>query len=381
MLGTKLVIGAIATILSFASTVAAEVHALTPKDFDQASAIVVKIGSTPTLVKFYAPWCGHCKNLAPIYEELGQAFANQDKVLIAKVDADAHRELGSRFDIKGFPTLKWFPKGVNGDPEDYSGGRDLDSLASFVTKKSGAKSAFVKAPSAVITLTDDKFDKEVLQSGKNFLVEFYAPWCGHCKNLAPTYEKVAQDFKNDHNKVLIGKVDATEEKVVAEKYGIKGYPTIKFFTAAGTVEDYEGGRSQQDFIDFINKKVGTHRMIGGLLSPTAGRIPELDELVSKFVKVSSDEKKAIKDRATELAATLTNSPSAKHYVRFLEKALTIPNYAATEGARLAKIIAEKSVNHARLDDFCIRHNIISLFSPRKEGEEEETAASTGKDEL
>lgn len=103
--------------------------------------------------------------------------------MIAKVDADAHRELGSRFGIKGFPTLKWFPKGVDGDPEDYSGGRDLESLAAFVSKKSGVKSTIVKAISAVTVLTDSTFDAEVLKSGKNVLVEFYAPWCGHCKSL------------------------------------------------------------------------------------------------------------------------------------------------------------------------------------------------------
>ncbi|KAF9291219.1 hypothetical protein BGZ68_004739 [Mortierella alpina] len=376
MLGKKFVIGAIATFLSFASTVAADVHALTPKDFDQAGPSFLTIGSTPTLVKFYAPWCGHCK----IYEELGQAFTGKnDKVLIAKVDADAHRELGSRFDIKGFPTLKWFPKGVNGDPEDYSGGRDLDSLASFVTKKSGVKSSIVKTVPMVTVLTDATFENEVLKSGKSALVEFYAPWCGHCKNLAPTYEKVAQDFLNDKSKVLIANVDATVEKAVAEKYGISGYPTIKFFTADGTVEDYEGGRSQQDFIDFINKKVGTQRVAGGLLSSAAGRISELDALVSQFVKAgNNDEKKAVKDHATELAATLSNNSSAKYYTRFFEKVLATPSYAATETARLAKIIANKSVNHARLDDFSIRHNIISLFNQK---EEEESASSTGKDEL
>ncbi|KAF9965207.1 hypothetical protein BGZ70_005249 [Mortierella alpina] len=365
MLGKKFVIGAIATIFAFASTVAAET-----------------IGSTPTLVKFYAPWCGHCKSLAPIYEELGQAFTGkQDKVLIAKVDADAHRELGSRFGIKGFPTLKWFPKGVDGEPEDYSGGRDLDALSSFVTKKSGVKSSIVKHVPTVTVLTDTSFKNEVLDSGKYALVEFFAPWCGHCKNLAPTYEKVAKTFLNDKTKVIIGSVDATVEKAVAENYSISGYPTIKFFAADGTVEDYEGGRSEQDFIDFINKKVGTQRVAGGLLSSAAGRIPELDELVAKFRKaINTDEKKAIKDHATELAATLVNNPTAKYYIRFFEKVLATPDYVVKESARLAKLIADKSMNHARLDDFSIRHNIISVFSQEEEKEGESTS-STGKDEL
>ncbi|KAI8596273.1 thioredoxin-like protein [Dissophora ornata] len=368
MLGKNILFGAIATVLSFAATVAADsVLALTPADFDKT------IGSTPALVEFYAPWCGHCKSLAPIYEELGQAFTGKDdKVLIAKVDADAHRELGSRYGIQGFPTLKWFPKGVDGEPEDYSGGRDLDSLSAFVTKKSGVKSSTVKVISAVTVLTDSSFESEVLKSGKSALVEFYAPWCGHCKNLAPTYEKVAQDYVNDKNTVIIANVDATVDKAVAEKYGVTGYPTIKFFAADGTVEDYNGGRSEQDFLDFINKKTGTERIVGGSLSPLAGRIAELDELAEKFAKTNSDsDKKSISTKAIELAATLTQA-SAKYYARFFEKALATPTYAATEAARLAKIIKNKSVNRARLDEFSIRLNIISVFN---------TVAPSTKDEL
>ena len=55
--------------------------------------------------------CGHCKRLAPAYEEVGMAFDNHDSVLIAKVDADSERDLGGRFGVRGFPTLKFFPKG------------------------------------------------------------------------------------------------------------------------------------------------------------------------------------------------------------------------------------------------------------------------------
>ena len=55
--------------------------------------------------------CGHCKRLAPVYEEVGKIFENSPDVLIAKVDADADKQLGGRFGVRGFPTLKFFPKG------------------------------------------------------------------------------------------------------------------------------------------------------------------------------------------------------------------------------------------------------------------------------
>lgn len=71
------------------------------------------------------------------------------------------------------------------------------------------------APSAVTTLTTENFDSLVLGS-KNALVEFYAPWCGHCKQLAPKYEELAKVFAGDKN-VVIAKLDATEYGEIANK--------------------------------------------------------------------------------------------------------------------------------------------------------------------
>ena len=62
--------------------------------------------------------CGHCKNLAPTYEELGGVYEKSKDVVIAKVDADAHRDLGGRFGVQGFPTIKFFPRGST-TPEEY----------------------------------------------------------------------------------------------------------------------------------------------------------------------------------------------------------------------------------------------------------------------
>ena len=102
---------------ALAATVAARsaVIDLIPSNFDD---VVLKSGK-PTLVEFFAPWCGHCKKLAPVYEDLAFNFEHaKDKVQIAKVDADAERELGKRFGVQGFPTLKWFD-GKSDKPSDY----------------------------------------------------------------------------------------------------------------------------------------------------------------------------------------------------------------------------------------------------------------------
>lgn len=156
------------------ATAGSAVLDLIPKNFDK----VVLNSGKPALVEFFAPWCGHCKTLAPVYEELGQAFAHaEDKVSVAKVDADANRDLGKRFGIQGFPTLKWFD-GKSETPVDYTGGRDLESLTAFITEKTGIKAKGPKKePSNVEMLTDTTF-KSTIGGDKDVLVAFTAPWCG-----------------------------------------------------------------------------------------------------------------------------------------------------------------------------------------------------------
>lgn len=164
----------VALSLSPLVSAGSEVLDLIPSNFDN---VVLKSGK-PALVEFFAPWCGHCKNLAPVYEELAQTLAfAADKVSIGKVDADEHKDLGRRFGVQGFPTLKWFD-GKSDKPEDYNGGRDLESLQKFIIDKTGIKMKGKKtAPSPVEMLNDQTFPKSV-GAEKDVLVAFTAPWCG-----------------------------------------------------------------------------------------------------------------------------------------------------------------------------------------------------------
>ncbi|WOK94596.1 protein disulfide-isomerase-like [Canna indica] len=427
------------------------------------------------VVEFYAPWCGHCKRLAPEYEKAASILSKSDSpVVLAKVDAneDANKELASKYEIKGFPTLKIFRNG--GDIiQEYKGPREADGIVEYLKKHAGPASAVIKSTDDAGNLIADKnvfivgifkefsgeefenyikvaeklrsdydfghtsdakllprgdptvklpavrlfkpfdelfvdfedfnidalekfiefasvplvttFDKDpsnrpflvkffnspsskamlflnfsnenfdsfkskfhsvaetykdknlnfligdlesskaafqffglkedqvpliiiqesdgkkylqpnvnpdqiaawmqeytdgslkpfrksepipetnnepvkvvvadnikevVFDSGKNVLLEFYAPWCGHCKKLAPILDEVAISFESDAD-VVIAKMDATANDIPSE-FEVKGYPTLYFSSASSKLSQYNGDRTAEDIIKFVN---------------------------------------------------------------------------------------------------------------------------------
>lgn len=452
-------------VAAFATVRAEEVVTLTTGIFDET----VK-NNDFVLVEFYAPWCGHCKSLAPEYEKAAVALKEYEpKVILAKVDATAETELGTTYGVQGFPTLKWF---VNGEVNDYNGGRDEKTIVSWIKKKTGpsakkledeaALEAFkssadavavgvfkddaqaasflkaamgddetsygiavgnaaveaaagVEAPAVVVfknfddkkavfsgdvtdkaeiskfvsgeslplivafsqetaskifggaiknhmlvfsdadslagiketlsspckkakgeilcvsvdksedrvveffgikeadmptirmvqmgeegmkkykyeeneiteagaakflqsyldgTLTQDlkseepipeseqgnvyvltgkDFDEVVSKPDTHVLVEFYAPWCGHCKKLEPEYNELGEHYK-DNDKIIIAKMDSTANEVSSVQ--VSGFPTLKFFPAnSDEIVDYDGERTKAGMISFLDGKL------------------------------------------------------------------------------------------------------------------------------
>lgn len=98
----------------------------------------------------------------------------------------------------------------------------------------------------------DSLQDIVFNSGKSVLLEFYAPWCGHCQKLAPILEEVAVSLQDDAD-VIIAKLDATANDIPNDTFDVQGYPTLYFRSASGNLLQYEGGRTKEDIIDFIQK--------------------------------------------------------------------------------------------------------------------------------
>lgn len=225
-----------------------DVVILTPSNFQQN----VINSDEVWVVEFFAPWCGHCKSLTPEYKKAATAL--KGIVKLGAVDADEHKSLGGQYGVRGFPTIKIFGANKN-KPEDFNGQRNAqgildaalkaakDKATMRLTGKSGGGSSGGSTDD-VIELTDSNFDKMVLKSDDVWLVEFFAPWCGHCKNLAPHWAEAATKLKG---KVKLGALDATVHTVKAGEYGIQGFPTIKFFHN-GEVSEYDGGRTASDIV-------------------------------------------------------------------------------------------------------------------------------------
>ena len=396
-----LLVSSLATLGACASAVID----LIPGNFDD---VVLKSGK-PALVEFFAPWCGHCKNLAPVYEELAQSYQHHDKkVTVAKVDADANKDLGRRFGVQGFPTLKWFD-GKSDTPQDYSSGRDLESLQEFIKDKTGLKAKGVKkAESKVHMLTDADFSKQV-GGDKDVLVAFTAPWCGRksplpptmapthhsypmpcmystlatqeliiactdCKALAPTWESLAEDFETESG-VLVAKVDAEapQSKKTADEFDIKSYPTIKFFPKGSSKpEEYDGGRSEQDFVTFINGKAGTHRTVGGGLDATGGTIAAMDAVVQSILSKRDDLEAGLAEvkKAAGDVKDQSQSKFAQYYVKVTEKLKDNKEYAEKESKRLASLLSKGGLAPEKRDDLTSRSNILKKFLPVEEGKSE-----------
>ncbi|KAL2231890.1 protein disulfide isomerase-like 5-2 [Sesamum indicum] len=145
------------------------------------------------LVDFYAPWCGHCKRLAPELDKAAPILAGlKQPIVVAKVDADKYRKLGSKHDIDGYPTLKIFMHGV---ATEYYGPRKADLLVRFLTK-------FV-APDVSILNSDSAIRDFIEAAGTNFPIFIgFGLNESVISDLAVKYKKkawfsVAKDFSDD----------------------------------------------------------------------------------------------------------------------------------------------------------------------------------------
>ncbi|XP_076239599.1 thioredoxin domain-containing protein pretaporter [Calliopsis andreniformis] len=211
-------------------------------------------------IMFYAPWCGHCQRLEPTWEQLADLSNEEDNnIKIAKVDCTTDSSLCSEHDVTGYPTLKFFKAGETKGIK-FRGTRDLPSLLSFLNDQLGTTLGNVdvapsppEAVNGLIELTEDTFDKHI-STGYHF-IKFYAPWCGYCKKLVPTWEELANSLRNN-NHVSISKVDCTQHRGICGQFDIKGYPTLLWIEDGKKVDKYSGQRTHEELKAYVSRMLG-----------------------------------------------------------------------------------------------------------------------------
>jgi thioredoxin 1 len=234
----------------------------------------------PVLLVFWRKGCPPCQQLDPRLGNLARAYAG--KALIAKVDAQDNPGLARRYCVNQLPELivikdkseiaraqgavgeqalyAWLdgllagsrpmpPRGpsmaLNGTPVDEPGPRHATN--SYPPRPR-------QAPGGdPIILTDATFDQVIGGSDTPVLVDFWAPWCGPCRAVAPTVERLAQEFTG---RALVAKLNVDENPRTAQRFGITGIPALYIFKRGQVAERLVGAQPASALRQALARHVG-----------------------------------------------------------------------------------------------------------------------------
>ncbi len=230
----------------------ADAHSLVLTD----SSFETLLAGKTAVVEFYAPWCGHCQSLQPVWAE---AAAGGSPIVFGKVNVDQNELMSSRFSVEGLPTILK----IRGDRfVEFHGDRSKDAILAFArsahpdddaqwrnagkTKQHEPSSTEVPDPHSLV-LTDKDFHAQL--AGKTAVIDFYAPWCGHCQSLAPIWAAAAAEG----SPVVFAKVNVDENDATASQFNVEGLPTICKVRGNRFIE-FKGDRSKSAILEFARKE-------------------------------------------------------------------------------------------------------------------------------
>ena len=195
-----------------------------------------------------------------IIEKVSQNTRNLIQTLVLKVEDSSSKYFQKLIQIKDIPSVVIFDVRVH--PKMYVLNKEIinnaDKIIAYIKDWSNNKAPkqYHKIPSElkgnVLKVTERTFDKEVINNDLDVFVKFYAPWCGHCKHLAPIYEQLAEKL-NNNDKLQIVEIDATMNTVPGIQ--ITGYPTLIFFKNGQKEKPiiYNGEHNLSEMTSFIKE--------------------------------------------------------------------------------------------------------------------------------
>ncbi|KAF4574508.1 hypothetical protein EYR36_005850 [Pleurotus pulmonarius] len=247
--------------LAFTAALPVKATLLTPDNFNDTVAKGV------WFVEHFSPYCHHCRDFAPTWERLAKDVEGNPNpgIHLAQVDCAAYGDLCDEHNVKGYPQMNLYQDGEY--KEYYRGVRDYDLLTAYITKHaqpgpSTEPQTHVAAPveteepakllgttGRVIELNEQNFES-VVGEGATF-VKFFAPWCGHCKKLAPSWTQLA---KHMQDKINIAEVNCDEHGALCKSQGVEGYPMLAFYpTGVASKAEYNQGRKLDQLKAFAEK--------------------------------------------------------------------------------------------------------------------------------
>lgn len=369
-------------------------------DDDTFDDVVLNSDKT-SFVKFYADWCGHCKKMLPEWEKLADSYADVDDVQIVKINSDISRSIGKRYNVDAYPSLKLFRADALSDPIDYTGQRDFDYLANFLSNSVGIKGKNIGKASKIVQVHDGNIEKFIENKGKSAILLFTTEKdCDDCIAKKKVFDELSQAFHKELDKIIIGEVQKNGDEPtdwIRELYGITEFPSIVFVDKddVNNFEKYNGEQSSPELISFVNNKIGTRRAANGLLDTQAGLIPDMEEALAKFIGINIVDRRAYVPEFIDLLKKVDDEffkNEVKYYALIVNQFIAgNKEYVNTELAKFEKKLADKAVAPEEKDLVNMKVNLLKHINTLVTGEtykdaedvmkEREESTKLEKDEL
>ncbi|KAG7096483.1 hypothetical protein E1B28_003913 [Marasmius oreades] len=261
------------------------------------------------LIEHFSPYCGHCKKFAPTWDMLVKDNEAQSDpgIRLAQVNCIAQGDLCNANGVAGYPELNIYVDGKKMDR--FSGNREKHILMAYMKKWARSQPEQVEEtresavippnPSGEVLVLDPENFESTIASGPTF-VKFFAPWCGHCKKLAPVWKQLAKALQQ---KLVVAEVNCENYGSLCTSQGIDGYPSLQYYTA-GSKTEYTGGRKVEQLKSFAEKANGA--------STKAVTPEELEQYVAEedvvYVLLHSYSLSGVIDAISPLLLPLLGSP-------------------------------------------------------------------------
>ncbi|KAK7501374.1 hypothetical protein BaRGS_00007499 [Batillaria attramentaria] len=221
---------------------------LDPSDFPDR----VVLSRDPWFVDFFAPWCPPCMKLLPEFRKAAKRFGHTVK--FGTVDCTVHGHLCSNYNVRSYPTTVFYNQTV---PHEFNGHHTAVAMIEFIKDT-------LNPP--VISLDEESFQRLIRDKDpdKIWAVDFFAPWCGPCRQLSPEWRLLAKMVRKNAKNVHVAQVDCQAHQSLCERERVSSYPSIRLYPQGyyGTYYMYNqwhrDAESLQSWVyDFLPSKVET----------------------------------------------------------------------------------------------------------------------------